>query len=117
MNGPVRPLTTTDRAAAAPALIQLPWSTRYWYPVTAEPPSSAGGDQVSVTSASPRAAARFRGADGTPRGVASTVATAPGPVPFTARTERIYERALVSPLTKTDREAAAPALIQSPWST
>ena len=87
-----RSLTTTDRASAVPPSSQPSSSTWYSYPVTSDPPSSSGGSQVSVTSVSPGDAARLRGADGAPRGVAFTDAVGPGPIRFTARIENVYSR-------------------------
>ena len=78
-------------------------------------------DQVRVTIVSPDAAARSRGANGAVtvvRGVASTVATAPGPMSFTARSENVYEVPFSRPLlTTTDRAVAVPASFQPLWST
>ena len=69
---------------------------------------------------SPGSAATSRGIVGAviaARGFASTVAAAPGPVPFTARTENAYRRMFSRSLTTTDRASAAPASSQSSSST
>ena len=63
---------------------------------------------------------RSRGALGamaSGRGVASTVTATPVPIPFTARTENVYERPFSRPLTTIDRALAVPPSFQSPWST
>ena len=67
----------------------------------AEPPSSAGADQVSATSPSPGAAERFCGTDGTSLGVARTIAAGPSPgvLPLTARTSKLCSAPLVRPET------------------
>ena len=81
----------------------------------AEPPVLNGGSQFNVTSASPGVALRLRGAGGFPDGVAVTVATAPSPCTFTARTSKMYRRPLCSPSTVVSRASASPATgIHSP---
>ena len=54
----------------------------------AEPPVLCGGSQFNVTSALPGVALRLCGADGFSDGVAVSVATAPSPCMFTARTSK-----------------------------
>ena len=80
----------------------------------AEPPSSDGGSQVNVTSASPGVALRLRGADGFADGVAITVATAPSPCMFTARTSKRYRRPLSSSSTVVSRTSASPTGVHIP---
>ena len=73
--------------------------TRYWYPVTAEPPSKAGGVHLSVTCVSPAVAFRLAGAPGTVTGVDVAVTSAPPPTVFTALTSKVCRTPLSRPVT------------------
>ena len=79
----------------------------------AEPPSSAGADQVSATSPLPGAAESPRGAIGRPVGVALACAAGPSPgvSPLTARTSKLCGTPLVRP--ETVRVVASPTGIHA----
>ena len=75
--------------------------------MTDDVPVTAGASQVSTTWLSPAAANRSFGGPGTPvdgaLGTADTMATAPSPASFTARTEKSYSVPLVRPIAVTLR--------------